>query len=687
MVPRPATAVFSEPMIADDVMSEPIVQEQREAYAAEGIVSMMAVPLRIGANLSGTLVAYYRKRHSFSEVEAETARALGNLVSAAITTAELYDAQRRSREQSDMLAAATAALSGSLDYHETLRRIAQLAVTHLADWCAVDLMENGEVERLAVAHVDPVKVEKARELQEKYPADPDSPSGIHQVLRTGEPILVPEVSDEMLAARARSPEHLAAIRELGVRSYMSVPLRVHNRTVGVISFVSGDRAGGTTRSISQFAQDLASRAAMAVENARAYEEARRANRLKDEFLATLSHELRTPLNAILGYARMLKSGDGHRRPPAARHRDHRQERGGADQDRRGRARRVADRVGQAATQDRRRSTSRRWSRAASRRCSPAAEAKGIALHAVMDPGPAQVIGDPDRLQQVMWNLLSNAVKFTPNGGDVTVRLEPIDGHVEIVVTDTGVGIAPEFLPHIFERFRQGDSRFAREYGGLGLGLAIARHIVEMHGGTIQAFSEGPAKGSTFRVRLPVAHAVKAVVELSPRPRRGRRTGGGSRRPRAGGRRRWGCAEHGARAARGGRRERHTALSADEALAADRAAAARPAPQRHRDAGHGWLRADSPDPAAVSGDSPSARCCADRLRTPRRPQPRAPQRFPGPPRQADRPGRTVNGGRTARRAELAAGPSLYGALFCRCRVLSFYRCRVLSFCRCRVLRLC
>ena len=146
---------------------------------------------------------------------------------------------------------------------------------------------------------------------------------------------------------------------------------------------------------------------------------------------------------------------------------------------------------------------------------PAAEAKGIALHAVVEPQPAPVIGDPDRLQQVMWNILSNAVKFTPNGGTVSVRLEPADGHVDIVVADTGVGIAPEFLPHIFERFRQGDSRFAREFGGLGLGLAIARHIVEMHGGTILASSEGLGKGSMFRVRLPVTHAVKAVVEALP----------------------------------------------------------------------------------------------------------------------------------------------------------------------------
>jgi PAS domain S-box-containing protein len=505
----------ADPMIAVDVMSDPMLEAQRDAYAGEAIVSLMAVPLRIGSDMSGTLVAYYRKTHHFSEVEIETARALGNLVSAAITTAELYDVQRRSREQSDLLAAATAVLSGSLDYQETLRRIARLAVPQLADWCAVDLeVEDSRIERVALAHVDGAKAEKARDLQKKYPPDPDSSSGVHEVLRTGAPILVSDVTDAMLEARARSPEHLAGLRELGVRSYMSVPLRVHNRTLGVLSFVAGESGRQYDAFDLQFAQDLATRAAMAVENARAYQETLRANRLKDEFLATLSHELRTPLNAILGYARMLKSGmvDPERLPRAVE---------------------IIHKNSVALTKivedvlDVSRIVSGKLRlktqtldlapvvAASVETVQPAAEAKGIALHAVMEPGPAQVIGDPDRLQQVMWNVLSNAVKFTPNGGTISVRLEPADGCVDIIVTDTGLGIAPEFLPHIFERFRQGDSRFAREFGGLGLGLAIARHIVEMHGGTIQASSEGPGQGSTFRLRLPATHAVKVSMEPAP----------------------------------------------------------------------------------------------------------------------------------------------------------------------------
>ena len=135
---------------------------------------------------------------------------------------------------------------------------------------------------------------------------------------------------------------------------------------------------------------------------------------------------------------------------------------------------------------------------------PAADAKGVRIETVLDPAAPPIAGDPERLRQVMWNLLSNAVKFTNRGGRVQVRLGRVNSHVEVAVSDTGIGIAPEFLPHVFERFRQADARFTREHGGLGLGLAIVRNLVEMHGGTIGAFSEGEGKGASFRIRLPLA---------------------------------------------------------------------------------------------------------------------------------------------------------------------------------------
>ncbi|HEV3141060.1 MAG TPA: ATP-binding protein, partial [Vicinamibacterales bacterium] len=134
---------------------------------------------------------------------------------------------------------------------------------------------------------------------------------------------------------------------------------------------------------------------------------------------------------------------------------------------------------------------------------PAAEAKRIEIHAVVDPQVSPISGDPDRLRQIVWNLLSNAVKFTPKGGQIQVRLERVNSSVEIIVSDNGAGIASEFLPHLFERFRQGDAGTTRQHGGLGLGLAIVRDLVQMHGGTVYASSDGPGTGATFRVRLPV----------------------------------------------------------------------------------------------------------------------------------------------------------------------------------------
>jgi signal transduction histidine kinase/CheY-like chemotaxis protein len=253
------------------------------------------------------------------------------------------------------------------------------------------------------------------------------------------------------------------------------------------------------------------------------EEAERANRLKDEFLGTISHELRTPLNAILGYARMLH--DGTVRPDRETRAAEIIERNAAaltqivedvlDVSRiiSGRTRLNVQRVEVAAVVNEAIETVR-----------PTTEAKGVRLLTVVEPRHPIVSGDPDRLQQVVWNLLSNAVKFTPSGGWVHVWLERTNSQVEIVVRDTGRGISPDFLPHVFERFRQADGRVSREYNGLGLGLAISRHLVELHGGTIHAASDGEGKGATFRVRLPMTNVQTAPegepTRGHPRPERG-----------------------------------------------------------------------------------------------------------------------------------------------------------------------
>ena len=287
-----------------------------------------------------------------------------------------------------------------------------------------------------------------------------------------------------------------------VRAYLSVPVK--DRSGGVIGgLVFGHSTPGAfTARHEQLAEGVAAWASIALENARLYHDAREADRLKDEFLAVLSHELRTPLNAIVGYARLLRGGvlEGARAAQALE---------------------TLERNANALTQivedvlDVSRVISGKVRldvqpvelplivQNAVETVRPAADAKGVRLQTIIDPRLAPVSGDPNRLQQVVWNLLANAVKFTPRRGRVQVRVERVNSHVEIAVSDTGIGIKPDFLPFVFDRFRQADSSTTRRTGGLGLGLSIVRHIVELHGGTVQAASDGENNGATFRVRLPV----------------------------------------------------------------------------------------------------------------------------------------------------------------------------------------
>jgi signal transduction histidine kinase/ActR/RegA family two-component response regulator len=238
-------------------------------------------------------------------------------------------------------------------------------------------------------------------------------------------------------------------------------------------------------------------------------EAEGVNRIKDEFVATLSHELRTPLNAILGWARLLREGQ-------------------LSEERRARALETIERnaVSQGQLIEELLDVSRIVTgnlrlnvqqldpiaavQAALDTVRPAADAKGVRLQAVLDPQAGAISGDPDRLQQICWNLLSNAVKFTPKGGWVRVVLERIASSIEITVSDSGAGIHPDFLPHVFERFRQQDASRQRAVGGLGLGLAIVKSLAELHGGTVRAESAGEGTGATFVIRLPRAPVRVAV---------------------------------------------------------------------------------------------------------------------------------------------------------------------------------
>ena len=306
-----------------------------------------------------------------------------------------------------------------------------------------------------------------------------------------------------------------------IQAVSGVPLLLDKNLIGVLS-IGMRRKHSISDDDLRFMSLVGDRIAAAIERVRLYNgekearaQAEEANRLKDQFLATVSHELRTPLNAILGWARMLNSGRIDERTSVH-------------------ALEVIERNARAQAQliDDLLDVSRIISGKlrlninpveplaivdlALDAVRPAAEAKDIQLQRNYDPKTGTIPGDPDRLQQIIWNLLSNAIKFTPAGGKVTIAVRRTQAHIEVEITDTGQGIDSEFLPYVFDRFRQGDATVARAHGGLGLGLAIVRHLTELHGGTVEAQSQGEGHGATFTVRLPIHLASTSAANTNYR---------------------------------------------------------------------------------------------------------------------------------------------------------------------------
>jgi PAS domain S-box-containing protein len=656
--------------------------------------------------------------------------------------------RKRVEQAQQYLAEVGRVLASSLDYPTTLKNIAQLTVPHLADWCTVQLVaEDGSVQPLATAHVNPDKVVWADQINQKYPYDPNAVRGTAQVLRTGQSEFYPDIPDHLLVEVARDAEHLEILREVGFKSVMIVPLLVGGRALGTIAFVAAQSSRRYDREDLALAEELARRAALAVDNAQLYQQAQQArqaaeqaaertarlqkltaalsqaltpvqvaevvvnqgiaalgvqagfvalltdarteleivesvgypqatidswrrfpidapvptaqavrtgepiflespealveqypvladvptitgnrsfaclplsgeshplggisfsfasaiefneqeraflltlanlcsqaiararlyeaeqraraqseaaNRIKDEFLAVLSHELRSPLNPILGWVKLLRSRK-------------------FDENATQRALETIERNAKLQTQliedllDVSRILRGKMVlnvapvnlvttiEAALETVRLAADAKGIQIQTQLEPSVGRVLGDTNRLQQVVWNLLSNAVKFTPSSGRVEVHLsiapptnplngkrdgemgrggdgetrgrgdaeterasslvakagtsasnlQPSTASARIQVIDTGKGIDPEFLPFVFDYFRQENSSTTRVFGGLGLGLAIVRHLVELHGGAVNADSPGVGQGATFSVILPLMNSEPTPTE-------------------------------------------------------------------------------------------------------------------------------------------------------------------------------
>ncbi len=277
-----------QPFCFEDVLEAPPAADRRPLYEAEGIRSLMAMPMKIGGRLPGTLTFYYRQPHRFSENERRVAAALTNLAAAAIETAELNRAREQARVHNAFLAEASVVLASSLDYQVTLAAVARLAVPHIADWCVVDMAgEDGALRRLAVAHADPEKVALAHELDRKYPPDPLAPDGPPAVVRSGRPELVSVLTEEIVEKGARDAEHFELLRGLGLTSYMCVPLTVRDRVLGALTFVSANPGRHYDESDLVLAEDLARRAAMAIDNALLYASTQRERTALEAALAAL----------------------------------------------------------------------------------------------------------------------------------------------------------------------------------------------------------------------------------------------------------------------------------------------------------------------------------------------------------------------------------------------------------------
>jgi signal transduction histidine kinase/DNA-binding response OmpR family regulator len=421
----------------------------------------------------------------------------------ALREAEERAERKRAEDALRFLAEASAILASSLDYNTTLASVARLAIPRLGDFCIIDVLDNEDnLRQVAVAHVQPEREEDIRALRRRYPFDSTSDHTLARVLRTQQAEIVSQVSEEWLREVARDPRHAEAVRNMNVGSYIIAPMVTQEGALGVISFVSHPSRPPHNQADLAVTEDLARRVAMAVDNARLYRETREAVRARDEFLATLSHELRTPLNAMLGWTQLLRTGDLDEQTSA-------QALEIIERNTKSQAQLIEDllEVSRIITGNLRLTMGpvelSMVISAALDAVHPGAEAKAINIEYSHEVGAGLVSGDVHRLQQVIWNLLSNAIKFTPKGGNVTVRLNRSGSYAQIKVIDTGQGISADFLPHVFERFRQADGSSTRRHGGLGLGLAIVRHLVELHGGTVRAESAGENRGATFTVRLPL----------------------------------------------------------------------------------------------------------------------------------------------------------------------------------------
>jgi signal transduction histidine kinase/ActR/RegA family two-component response regulator len=512
-----------KPHLTNQVIGDPRVSDQEWA-AREGMVAFAGYPLIVEDRLVGVAALFARK-----PLSPDLLTALAGAVDGIALGIERKQSEMRLSEQTEVVETINRVgqmLSAELDQEKLVQAFTDAATeltgARFGSFFYNEYNEEGGIYMLYTLSGVP------REAFAHFPMP--RPTDLFGPTFRGEgTILIPDVKKDPRYGK-NSPYYGMPKGHLPVTSYLATPVISRSgEVIGGLFFGHPDEGVFRERD-ARIVEGLAAQVAIYIDNARLYQgtqrvaqereqalrdyeellareqaarkEAEIANRAKDEFLGMLSHELRTPLNAVLGWTRMLMTGN-------------------LDDENFARAIETIDRNAklQARLIEDMLDVSRIISgklrldaqpvepagiiNAAIDTARPATEAKDIRLQAVMDFGAGLVLGDPDRLQQVIWNLLSNAIKFTPKGGRIQIQLQRVNSHIEISVSDTGPGIDEEFLPHVFDRFRQADSSASRKHGGLGLGLAIVRHLIELHGGTVEAGNREGGSGAIFTVKLPL----------------------------------------------------------------------------------------------------------------------------------------------------------------------------------------
>ncbi|MEG4072188.1 PAS domain S-box protein [Microcoleus sp. Pol14C2] len=482
--------------------------EYLEIIRGVGLKSCIIAPLQARGRVLGSITFVFTesdRRYRLEDIP--LAEDLAQRAAIAIDNARLYNETQQAKLAAELAANRTArllavmtALSESLTSAQVAQVIIEQGMSALGASCGLVAVLNQDASELEI--IKAIGYEHVAEFQRSFSIH--APYPLAEAVRSGQPVWLETIENRI----ARYPDLAQAYAKAGSKAWISVPLLIEGQAVGGLS-LSFSTLPQLCESDRAFVLALAQQSAQSIDRARLYEseqqaraEAEAANRIKDEFLAVLSHELRTPLNPILGWTRLLRKGTLNSGKIAAALETI--ERNAELQvqlieDLLDISRILQGKLSLNSTPINLKTTLT----AAIETVNLAAEAKNIQIQTQLEPNVGDVLGDATRLQQVVWNLLTNAIKFTPTGGRVEVELKRIDSYAQIQVRDTGKGIKPEFIPYVFDTFRQADSSITRTFGGLGLGLAIVRHVVELHGATVKAESLGEGQGATFTVTLPL----------------------------------------------------------------------------------------------------------------------------------------------------------------------------------------